>query len=257
MLVVVSPAKRLDERPCGRAPLSRPAFVEDAGRLAEAARALGPEGLSRLMRISDRLGRLNAGRFTTFAEPSPEAEKPAVFLFAGDTYVGLDARSLDPDEMRYAQDHLFILSGLYGLLRPMDAIRPHRLEMGSRLATDLGGTLYDYWGDRIARALNAAAEAAGTGVLLNCASREYFGAVDPAALRLRVISPVFLEDRPGGPRIVSLHAKRARGAMARFVIERRLTDPEAILDFDSGGYRFCPDLSEDDRPAFLRSDAPD
>jgi cytoplasmic iron level regulating protein YaaA (DUF328/UPF0246 family) len=137
-------------------------------------------------------------------------------------------------------------------LRPLDAIEPYRLEMGSRLATSRGRTLYDYWGDRIARALNAQAAELGSDVLVNCASQEYFGAVDQAALGLRVITPVFMEERGGAPKIVSFYAKRARGAMARFIIHNRLVDPEALTDFDTGGYAHAPDLSATDRPVFLR-----
>jgi cytoplasmic iron level regulating protein YaaA (DUF328/UPF0246 family) len=139
------------------------------------------------------------------------------------------------------------------VLRPLDAIEPYRLEMGSRLATERGKTLYDFWGDRIARALRAQAEAVGTRILVNCASQEYFGAVDEAALGLRVITPVFMEERCGEAKIVSFHAKRARGAMARFVIQKRLRDPESLLDFDTGGYVHAPDLSAPDRPVFLRA----
>jgi cytoplasmic iron level regulating protein YaaA (DUF328/UPF0246 family) len=180
------------------------------------------------------------------------AEKPAALAFAGDTYQGLEAGSLDADEMAFAQEHLRILSGLYGVLRPLDAIQPYRLEMGSRLKTGRGSSLYDYWGDRIAQALNAQAEALGTDVLINCASQEYFGAVDLNALKPRVITPVFLEEKNGEAKIVSFYAKKARGAMARFIIQHRLTSPEGLRDFDSGGYAYRPDLSDGDRWVFLR-----
>jgi len=256
MLVVISPAKRLDLAPADGVTPTAPAFQDDAVHLADVARKLAPKDLSRLMGISDKLAKLNAERFRDFeAEPGAEAVKPAALAFAGDTYAGLEAGSLDADDLRFAQDHLRILSGLYGLLRPLDAIQPYRLEMGSKLKTERGATLYDYWGDRLACALNDAARAAGTDVLVNCASQEYFGAVDPGALTLRVITPVFLEERPGGPKIVSFFAKKARGAMARFVVERRLTDPESLLDFDTGGYRHEPAMSQPDRPVFLRGQA--
>lgn len=253
MLVVISPAKRLDLAPVAGLTPTVPAFQQDAVHLAGVARRLGPGDLSKLMGISDKLAKLNAARFAAFAaEPAPEAVKPAALIFAGDTYAGLEAGSLEADDLRFAQDRLRILSGLYGLLRPLDAIQPYRLEMGSRLKTAKGDTLYAYWGDRLAQALNAAAQAAGTDVLVNCASQEYFGAVDLASLKLRVITPVFMEQRPDGPRIVSFYAKKARGAMARFIVAHRLTDPEGLTDFDSGGYRHCPDLSQADRPVFLR-----
>lgn len=255
MLVVISPAKRLDwtER---KTEMTDPQFGEDALRLARTARNLTLGDLQKLMKISPDLARLNRDRFRAFTDtPGPEDLRPAALAFAGDTYLGLEAASLDPDEMDWAQEHLRILSGLYGVLRPRDAIQAYRLEMGSRLKTRRGATLYDYWGDRIAKALKAQASAVGTQVLVNCASQEYFGAVDPKALGLRVVTPVFMEDKPGGPKIVSFFAKRARGAMARFIVQHRLSDPAALCDFDSGGYAYRPELSEPDRPVFLRQEA--
>jgi len=252
MLVVISPAKRLDwsER---NGPVTEPEFQTDAIRLVKTARNLTLGDLQQLMDISPDLARLNRDRFRDFAEtPEAEAVRPAALAFAGDTYQGLEAATLDPDEMAWAQDHLRILSGLYGVLRPRDAIQPYRLEMGSRLKTRRGPSLYAYWGDRIAKALNAQARATGAKVLINCASQEYFGAVDLKALDPRVITPVFMEDKDKGPKIVSFFAKKARGAMARFVVQRRLTDPTALQDFDLGGYEFRPDLSEADKPVFVR-----
>lgn len=250
MLVVVSPAKRLDEGPARIDGGSRPVFQAEADHLVQtAARLTGPE-LEKLMHISPKLGALNAARFADF--PAPDGAKPAVEMFSGDTYTGLDAGSLDREELDYAQEHLRILSGLYGLLRPLDLIRPHRLEMGSRLANARGRNLYEFWGDRIARALNEQARALGSDVLLNCASVEYFKAASHKALALRVITPVFMEDTEKGPKIVSFHAKKARGAMARFVLQTRIRDPEGIRDFDAGGYQFQPELSDGDRRVFLR-----
>ena len=250
MLIVVSPAKKLDMTPVEGVEATRPQFADAAAELAGVARGLSPQELQKLMGISDKLARLNAERFRDFGEMET---KPAVLAFAGDTYQGLEAASLDADEMRWAQDRLRILSGLYGVLRPLDAIEPYRLEMGSRLRTDRGKSLYDYWGDSIARALDEQAATLGTDTLVNCASQEYFGAVRGGAPSLRVITPVFMEEREGGPKIVSFYAKRARGAMARYIIQHRLTDPEALHDFDSGGYRHRPDLSEDDKPVFVRA----
>jgi cytoplasmic iron level regulating protein YaaA (DUF328/UPF0246 family) len=252
MLVVISPAKRLDwqEKPVE---MTAPVFEEDAQRLAKTARNLTLKDLKSLMDLSDDLARLNRDRFKAFTEtPGPEDLRPAVLAFAGDTYMGLEAGSLDAAEMDWAQDHLRILSGLYGVLRPRDGIQAYRLEMGSRLKTRRGGSLYDYWRDQISKALNAQAEALGTEVLVNCASQEYFGAVPLKSLNLKVITPQFMEDKPGGPKIVSFFAKRARGSMARFIIQRRLTDPDAIKDFDLGGYVYQPDMSEPDKPVFLR-----
>ncbi len=252
MLVVISPAKRLDwsEFP---APVTEPAFAEDAVALAGVARQLDVAALRKLMTLSEDLGRLNRDRFAAFVpDPAPDATRPAAMAFAGDTYQGLEARTLDEDALRWAQGHLRILSGLYGLLRPLDRIQPYRLEMGIRLANPKGKTLYDYWGPRLAEALNDAARAAGADTLINCASVEYFRAVDRAALRLRVVTPMFMEVRNGTQSVISFHAKKARGAMARFVMENRIVEPGDLRDFDSGGYRFDPDQSEPDQPVFLR-----
>ncbi len=252
MLTVLSPAKRLDWTDPAL-PMTAPDFEADALRLAKRMRNITLGELAGLMDLSDDLARLNRDRFRAFTDaPAPEDLRPAALAFAGDTYQGLEAASLEREELDWAQDHLRILSGLYGLLRPLDGIQPYRLEMGSRLKTRRGATLYDYWGDTLARALNAQAQQIGADVLINCASQEYFGAVAPDALKLRVITPVFLEDKPGGPKIVSFYAKKARGSMARFIIRNRLLDPEAILGFDLGGYRHAPELSEPGKPAFLR-----
>lgn len=252
MLTVISPAKRLDWSPVD-GETTEPAFAQDAVALARVARGLDVADLRKLMHISEDLARLNRDRFAAFADaPQAEATRPAAFAFAGDTYTGLEARRLDADALRWAQGHLRILSGLYGLLRPLDAIQPYRLEMGSRLVTDRGASLYDWWGDRLSLALNAAAEEVGAKALVNCASTEYFSAVQPDALRLRVITPVFLDERDGEARIISFHAKKARGAMARFIMENRLADPADLGAFATGGYAFRPAMSEGDRMVFLR-----
>ena len=255
MLVVISPAKRLTWEGA-RAGETEPAFLVDANRLAGHARQLTIAALGDLMGLSDDLARLNYRRFRAFSDaPNVGVTRAAAFAFAGDTFLGLEAQSLDEDALRHAQERLRILSELYGLLRPLDAIQAHRLEMGTRLRTRRGAMLYAFWGTRIAEAPNAAAAGAGNGWLLNCASRGYFGPVPQEALRLRVVTPVFLEEKDGEARIVSVLAKRARGAMARFVMERRLTEPEALADFDTGGYRFDPDRSAADRPVFVRPHA--
>lgn len=252
MLTVISPAKRLNEKPhdlSGLAP-TVPAFANDATRLAKIARTLSPQDLCKLMDISPALGQLNHDRFKAFTADAPGV--PAAFLFDGDTYAGLEARKMDPDTLRWAQGHLRILSGLYGLLRPLDAIRPYRLEMGSRLANPKGDTLYAYWGKTIAKALNTQADEVGATALINCASTEYFSAVDPKALKLPVITPVFLEERNGEAKIVSFWAKKARGAMARFIALHHLTDPADLRGFDLGGYGFRPDQSDASRLVFSR-----
>ena len=250
MLIVVSPAKKLDMEPAKGVKSTKPAFRTEAEELATIARDLSVNDLRKLMHISEPLARLNVDRFAQFGQMQT---KQAALAFAGDTYQGLEAGTLDPDEMAWAQDHLRILSGLYGLLRPLDRIQPYRLEMGSRLKTQRGKSLYDYWGDTISKTLNKHARKAGTDTLINCASQEYFGAVAPDALKLRIVTPVFMEDKAGTPTIVSFYAKRARGAMARFIIQHRLTDPNGLRDFDLGGYRFRPDMSDGDRWVFLRA----
>ncbi len=252
MLVVISPAKRLDwaERNVTE---TEPAFQDDAIRLSKTARNLTLGDLKKLMDLSDDLARLNRDRYRAFSDaPDTCDTRPAALAFAGDTYQGLEAASLDTDEMDWAQDHLRILSGLYGVLRPLDAIQAYRLEMGSRLKTRRGKNLYEYWRDQLSKALNAQTQQVNSDVLVNCASQEYFGAVDLKALKLRVITPVFMEDKGGTPKIVSFFAKKARGAMARYVIQHRLTDPAGLLEFDSGGYEYRPDLSQQDKPVFVR-----
>jgi cytoplasmic iron level regulating protein YaaA (DUF328/UPF0246 family) len=254
MLVVISPAKRLDWAAADAVEQTGPAFQADATTLARVAARLSQAELRSLMHISDDLAKLNQARFKAFL-PAPVLDdvRPAALAFAGDTYVGLEARSLDRDAMDWAQGHLRILSGLYGVLRPCDSIQPYRLEMGSKLKTRKGGSLYAYWGDRIATALNEVAQQTGSRLLVNCASQEYFGAVDMQVLDPDVVTPVFLEDKPGGPKVVSFYAKRARGAMARFIVERRITELGSLQDFDAGGYVYQPGMSEQMRPVFLRS----
>ncbi|WP_299921745.1 peroxide stress protein YaaA [uncultured Pelagimonas sp.] len=252
MLVVISPAKRLDwtER---QVDMTEPVMTADANRLAKTMRNQTLGDLKGLMDLSDDLARLNRDRFRAFSEaPGVEDIRPAALAFAGDTYLGLEAASLDNAEMAWAQDHLRILSGLYGVLRPLDAMQAYRLEMGSRLKTRRGKTLYDYWRDQISKELRAQADKIGTDVLVNCASQEYFGAVPLKTLKLRVVTPQFMEDKNGTPKIVSFFAKRARGAMARFIVQNRLVDADAITGFDVGGYEHRPEMSEPDKPVFVR-----
>jgi uncharacterized protein len=253
MLTVISPAKRLNETlhplPPGMSP-TVPEFAADAARLAKLARGLSVQDLCGLMDISPKLGSLNRDRFAAF---DPKAMgQPAVFIFDGDTYAGLEARAMEPDTLRWAQGRLRILSGLYGLLRPLDGIQPYRLEMGARLANSKGADLYAWWGTKPARALKALAAETGAKALVNCASAEYFGAVTTKALGLPVVTPVFLEEKDGESKIVSFWAKKARGAMARFIATHHLTDPADLQGFDLGGYVYRADLSDAARLVFLR-----
>ena len=253
MLVVVSPAKKLNWDVDPHAQATKPALQDDANVLAKVAQKLSVPELRKLMSISENLATLNADRFAAFeTESSVQNARPAVMAFAGDTYQGLDAASLDADSVSYAQDHLRILSGLYGVLRPLDQMQAYRLEMGSRLKTARGKSLYEYWGDTLSKTLNAQAQETGSDVLVNCASQEYFGAVDLAALAPRVITPVFMEDKGDGPKIVSFFAKKARGAMARFIVENRIKEPTALKDFDAGGYAYQADTSNEDKLVFVR-----
>ena len=255
MLVVVSPAKKLDwtERNVAQ---TTPDFLTEASRLASHARQLSLGNLKSLMSLSDELAKLNRDRFRAFeSAPEPNQTRPALYAFAGDTYQGFDATSLDSEGEARAQSHMRILSGLYGVLRPMDGIQPYRLEMGSRLKTRRGSNLYDFWRSEIAKALNEAADLAGTEVLVNCASQEYFGAVDLTALKLSVVTPEFYELKNGTPKIVSFFAKKARGAMARFIVDNKVESPDGLKDFDLGGYRFQHASDNGDTLVFHRAEA--
>ena len=253
MLTVISPAKRLDLTPVDMSSATDPAFQKDAHTLAKTARKLSPAKLQKLMSISEPLAELNAQRFKAFSgTPSEDVVKPAALTFDGDTYQGLEAGTLSEADMAYAQRRLRILSGLYGLLRPMDRIQPYRLEMGSRLQTRRGKTLYEFWGKKIAKSLNEEAEAEGTELLLNCASQEYFGSVDRKALKLDVIEPVFLERKDGREKVISFYAKKARGAMARYVIENQAETTEDLKEFSNGGYEYQFEKSDANRMVFVR-----
>lgn len=252
MLIVISPAKRLDWSP-QPVSLTTPDFLSEANSLARTMRARTLTEIKGLMGLSDDLARLNRDRYRGYSDaPDGDALRPAALAFAGDTYQGLEADTLDPDEMNWAQDHLRILSGLYGVLRPLDGIQPYRLEMGSRLKTRRGKNLYDYWGDAPARSLKAQAKSIGSDTLINCASQEYFGVVDTDKLGLRILTPTFLEEKDGKAKIVSFFAKKARGAMARFIITQRITNPEGVLDFELGGYTYDESASSPDQPVFKR-----
>jgi cytoplasmic iron level regulating protein YaaA (DUF328/UPF0246 family) len=247
MLAVISPAKSLDYgSPLPSLPVTRPAFEAEATALARSAARLSAKKLGDLMHISPALAKLNAERFRGF-EDAPE--RPAIYAFAGDVYAGFEVKSLDEEAVLYAQNHLRILSGLYGLLRPLDAIRPYRLEMGTRWAPRRKD-LYSYWQSRVADQL---AEAAGVGPIVNLASKEYWTvAAGKLPSGSRVIEIDFRERGPAGLRFNTFAGKRARGMLARYICEHRLSDPEALKGFDSDGYRFEPEGSDDTRWRFTR-----
>ena len=238
MIALLSPAKTLDyERPFPSIDATVPRFADDAEALAAAAAKLGAKKLGTLMHISDKLATLNAGRFAGFADAT---ERPAIYAFNGDVYTGFEAKSLDEPAIAFAQDHVRILSGLYGLLRPLDTIRPYRLEMGTRWAPGRAKNLYGYWGSRVSALLARDLAEEGSDVIVNLASKEYWHAVEtcpPAGAR--IITVDFREEGPNGLRFNSFGAKKARGLMARWMCEHRITDPDALEGFDSDGYRFA------------------
>lgn len=249
MLVVISPAKKLNYDPLdGNVGATMPAFQSRATELAKVATKLSVSELRSLMKISENLAVLNKARFKAFAPASnTQNAKQAAFAFAGDTYTGLQAVDFNAAELEYAQDHLRILSGLYGALKPLDLIQPYRLEMGSRLKTDQAANLYGYWGGDIGRALDGVAN----GVVVNCASTEYFKATGKE-MTARVITPVFKEQREDGLKMIGFYAKKARGSMARFMVQNRIDNPEGLKDFNTDGYGFQSSLSDGDTWVFTR-----
>jgi cytoplasmic iron level regulating protein YaaA (DUF328/UPF0246 family) len=256
MLIVLSPSKALDFTGAPQsAPLSLPQLADQTAELAKSTKRLTARELKRMMSLSDNLAKLNRERFQAF-DPASDEGLQAAFAFNGDVYLGLKARTLDKKALGWAQDHVRILSGLYGLLRPLDAIQPYRLEMGVRLKTRRGQSLYDFWGPRISEALNAAAQGHKDKTLVNCASGEYFGAVDRGALTLPVLTARFLEEKDGEARMISFFAKKARGLMARYAIQHRVRTPKALERFDLAGYAFSPAASEADRLVFRRTMQP-
>lgn len=240
MLILLSPAKNMNFDPAPGAPAAtKPVFLKEAREIASVASELTPAKLKKLMSISDKLAELNHERFAAFrGDGKSNAQKPAALAFNGDVYQGLSAKTMDAEDFAFAQDHLRILSGLYGLLRPLDAIEPYRLEMGSALKTARGKTLYDFWGEAIAKEINRTLKGHKNPVVVNLASNEYFSAVDQNALDASIITPTFKDEKDDKLRALQFFAKRARGAMARWIIDRRVDDPEALKKCDADGYKF-------------------
>ncbi len=256
MLTLLSPAKTLDFSPAPKGlATTQPHFEKDIEVLMKRCKKLGVRTLRQLMSLSQPLAELNRQRFQEMSLPfTPENAKPSLLAFQGDVYKGLDAASLTKADLRWAQNHLRILSGFYGMLRPLDLMQPHRLEMGTRLGNTRGKNLYQFWGGRLADAINAEHRERPTAVL-NLASHEYFKAVPAKRLEPPLITADFKEIRDGKPRIISFFAKRARGLMARFVVRQRIDEPEGLKGFAEEGYGFRPDLSTGDRLAFAREKA--
>jgi hypothetical protein len=252
MLMVISPAKSLDFTPAPRGvAASAPMMAKEIAELAGVARKLKARDLKRLMSISDQLALLNYERFQAF-DPQGEDGVQAALAFNGDVYAGLKARTLDKAGLAWAQDHLRILSGLYGVLRPLDVIQPYRLEMGVRLKTRRGASLYEFWGASLAEALNAAAESHKDPTLVNLASQEYFAAVRREALTVPLVACQFKELKDGEARIISFFAKKARGLMARWVIDRRLERADGLKEFTEAGYAFDHRRSSEREWVFVR-----
>lgn len=249
MLIVLSPAKNLDFEPAdGRLASTEPMFQEETAQLVDVLRKKSPAKIAAMMDLSDKLARLNAERFKAFGEQS---RKQAILAFNGDVYRGFDAGTLDAAGLHAAQERVRILSGLYGLLRPLDLIEPYRLEMGTSLKTGRGESLYDFWGDRLASELDTELDGAP---LVNCASNEYFKAVKGIAAP--VITCQFKEEKDGQLRTLGLFAKVARGMIARFAVDERIDDAEGLKDFTGGGYRFQPKLSDATTFTFSRPQPP-
>jgi len=255
MLFLLSPAKSLDydsPLPAGL-PHTQPQFIPDAARLIAVLRTRAPQDIASLMSISDALAALNVARYGAWSPQfTPENARQAVMAFNGDVYEGLQAATLPLPDLDWAQRHLAILSGLYGVLRPLDLMQPYRLEMGTRLATPKGKNLYEFWGRTIADYLNERLAGQKTPIVVNLASEEYFKSVDLKVLKARVVQCVFQDWKNGAWKVISFHAKRARGLMARYAIEHKVAKPEGLQKFDSEGYAFDASASSADKLVFRR-----
>jgi len=254
MLTVISPAKKLDfESPARTSKYSTPQLLKDAEILIKQLRQYSPTELAELMGLSDQLAQLNSTRYAAWRQPfTPNNAKQALLAFRGDVYQGLDADSLTAEDDQFAQQQLRILSGLYGVLKPLDLIQPYRLEMGTALTTTEGNNLYQFWGNKLTELVNQELAAQPSDTLINLASKEYFRALQPRRLQARVITPVFKDEKNGNYKVISFYAKKARGMMARFIIQERITDPERIKAFNGGGYRYHARTSTDQEWVFRR-----
>ena len=253
MLFVISPAKNLDfETPATTKTASQPRYLAQSTKLITQLKKLSVQEVASLMSLSDKLAGLNLSRYQSWQTPfNADNAKQAVLAFNGDVYTGLDATTLDEAGLAFAQEHLRILSGLYGVLRPLDYMQPYRLEMGTKLANQAGNDLYDFWGDELTNAL-IAEPAFADKVLINLASNEYFKAIKTKQLNARIITPIFKDAKNGQYKIISFYAKKARGLMSRYIIDHKITELEAIKGFDREGYYFSAEQSKGDDWVFLR-----
>jgi uncharacterized protein len=253
MLLVISPAKNLDfETPAVTQTASQPRYLAESKQLIKQLKQLSVQDIASLMSLSDKLAGLNLGRYQTWSTPfNADNAKQAVLAFNGDVYTGLDAATLDEAGFEFAQQHLRILSGLYGVLKPLDYMQPYRLEMGTKLANTKGKDLYAFWGDALKQSLEAE-PALADGILINLASNEYFKAVNAKQLNVRIITPVFKDAKNGQYKMISFYAKKARGLMSRYIIDHKINKPDAIKNFNSEGYYFSAEQSKGDEWVFLR-----
>ena len=255
MIVIVSPAKKLnlenEKMPDGV--ITKPIFAKEAKSLAKIGAEKSENEIAKLMHISPKLAEGAANWFATFSTKQAAIDtKPAAFMFSGDTYVGLEIRTMGKNALKQAQNRLLILSGLYGILRPLDAIQPYRMDMGTKLENPKGKNLYDFWGNKVTMAIAKQAKETKAKAVINLASKEYFSVLDKNALGVQVITPVFKEIQDGEIRTLGLFAKRARGAMARWIMENNIKNPDDIKSFNINGYKFQPGASNENEWTFAR-----
>jgi len=254
MLIVISPAKTLDlESPYKSPAPTQPAFLADSRKLVKIMREYSPAQLGKLMKTSEAISTLNVERFKTWKTPFNDGNaRPAIFTFKGDVYTGLEVENFSSADLKYAQDHLRILSGLYGALKPLDLMQASRLEMGTTVANEKGRNLYAFWGDNVTRAIENDLKAQKDRVLINLASNEYFSVLDTKTLDADIITPVFKDYSNGKYKVLSFFAKKARGQMAAWIIQNRVADPEQLATFNMDGYKYSQADSSSDKPVFLR-----
>ena len=253
MLMVISPAKTLDYSGRNYPQFTQPLMLEQSQQLVETLRTYGPPELSSLMKISEKLAELNYDRYQTFQTPfTPLNAKQALLVFNGDVYRGIEVEDYDDEDLAFAQQHLRILSGLYGLLRPLDLMQPYRLEMGTKLVTEQGKSLYEFWGDQITQQINRALSEEAEPCLVNLASNEYFKSIEPKKLKAPVLNIAFKENKNGSYKVIAIHAKRARGLMVDYAIRHQIRDTNKLKGFDSEGYYFNEALSQPNNWVFCR-----